>query len=74
MADNKPSGNFQSDSYDDPFSDRHPHFDIPSPYNGSTASLSIGQETLHDYEADETLEKQPLNPGQSFPRGLYPPA
>jgi chitin synthase len=74
MADNKPSGNLKSDPYGDPFSDLHPRFNVPSPYN-STTSLSIGQDSLHDpYAEDDVVEKQPLNVGQSFAGGFYPPA
>lgn len=69
-------------NYGDPFSDRPPqlHFDEPlRPYQStdtlrpfqSSTSLSLGEtDTYHD---DDYVEKQPLNPGQSFTGGFYPP-
>jgi len=80
MADNKQyrlTENPKDELYDDPFSDRQPrqaHFNesalsLPRPYE------SI-QDTLRDPfdDDDEYVEKQPLNVGQGFAGGFYPPA
>lgn len=79
MADNMPTENPKSELYDDPFSDHtreirfHEPTIPPHPYE-STTSLSFTQDTLHDpYDADEYVEKQPLNAGHSFTGGFYPP-
>lgn len=74
MADGKATEN--SELYNDPFSDiSHPRFnDLPHPYD-STTSLSFPPDSLHDpYDEDELIEKQPLNVGQNFTGGFYPPA
>lgn len=76
MAENKPTENFKT--YDDPFSDQPAHLrfvepTLPRPYE-STASLSFAEDSLHDpYDEDEYIEKQPLNSGQQFTGGFYPP-
>lgn len=76
MADNKPTESLKG--YDDPFSDhsRHPRFldpASPRPYE-STTTLSFAEDSLHDpYEADEYVEKQPLNAARNFSGGFYPP-
>ncbi|KAF4620081.1 hypothetical protein D9613_005225 [Agrocybe pediades] len=88
MADNRPpipSLSSRTSDYADPFSDRappHPHFNEPGPLSDrhtpmprpfdSTASLT--HDNAHDmYDDDEYIEKQPLNTGQTFTGGFYPP-
>ncbi|KAG5646609.1 Chitin synthase, class 1 [Asterophora parasitica] len=62
--------------YPDPFADRpRPHspgtpYGQGTPYQ-STTDLSLGGREVSD---DEYIEKQPLNAGQSFTGGFYPPA
>jgi len=43
---------------------------MPRPFDSQTHLPSAGG---HDYDDDEYLEKQPLNVGQSFTGGFYPP-
>ncbi|KAF8812402.1 glycosyltransferase family 2 protein [Phlegmacium glaucopus] len=84
MADNKQprsTENLKNEPYDDPFSDHQPRqvqfnesaLSLPHPYE-STASFA--QDSLHDPydDDDEYVEKQPLNVGQGFAGGFYPPA
>ena len=81
MADTRHTEDTQNELYDDPFSDRQPQprqtrfnepISSPRPYESTT---SLAQDTLHDpYEEDENIEKQPLNVGQNFTGGFYPPA
>ncbi|KAF8913861.1 glycosyltransferase family 2 protein [Gymnopilus junonius] len=83
MADHQPSRN---EHYADPFSDRPPQvreqYDedplssrgpiMPRPYESTT---HLAHDTANDmYDDDEYVEKQPLNVGQSFSGGFYPPA
>ena len=61
--------------YDDPFADRtlprQARFNEPRPYESTT---SLVQDGLHDpYEDEEYVEKQPLNVGQGYSPGFYPP-
>lgn len=78
MADTRPTDNLKNELYDDPFSDLQPRqtrFREPSlsphPYESTT---SLTRDSLHDpYEEDEYIEKQPLNVGQNFTGGFYPP-
>ena len=68
-------------NYGDPFSDRpHLHFEEPPrPYHSTdtlrpfsnSSNLSVAE--TDNYDDDEYIEKQPLNPGQSFTGGFYPP-
>jgi chitin synthase len=66
-------------NYGDPFSDRpqHLHFEEPPRPFHSTDTLrpmpSSTSLSLDGYDDDEYIEKQPLNPGQSFAGGFYPP-
>ncbi|KAF8639963.1 hypothetical protein AX17_001213 [Amanita inopinata Kibby_2008] len=90
MADHRPplpsvSSN-DSDAYSDPFADRprQTHFREPERSYGGTPSPKLqpyesttsipnefgGQDTYDD----EYVEKQPLNAGQSFTGGFYPPS
>ena len=79
------SNNSSSGLSSDPFSDRprQIHFNdpdnlstqdfrdtMPRPFDSQTHLPSAGG---HDYDDDEYLEKQPLNVGQSFTGGFYPP-
>ncbi|PPQ72193.1 hypothetical protein CVT26_006924 [Gymnopilus dilepis] len=80
----QPAGN---EPYADPFSDHPPqgqgqwHEDplssrggptMPRPYESST---HLAHDPAHDiYDDDEYVEKQPLNVGQNFSGGFYPPA
>jgi chitin synthase len=70
-------------SYGDPFADRPPHLQFeepPRPIRSpdtlhtyqSTTSLTLGESD--NYDDDEYVEKQPLNAGQGFAGGFYPPA
>ena len=79
MADNKlsrPAENLQNEPFDDPFSDRQqPHqsaLSLPRPYD-STTSLTQSLHDPYNDDDDEYVEKQPLNVGQSFTGGFYPP-
>lgn len=82
-----PSLSSRDGAYADPFSDRPPrqtHFDDPEPLSDRLATpmprpfdstTSLTHEPAHDMydEDDEYIEKQPLNVGQSFTGGFYPP-
>ena len=75
MADNRTPS---PANYGDPFADRpRAHFqDPPSgnptlrPYQSTTTLSGGAQDT---YEDDDFVEKQPLNVGQNFSGGFYPP-
>jgi chitin synthase len=64
--------------YDDPFADRtlprqdgQVRFNEPRPYKSTTSLVVHGS---HDpYEDEEYIEKQPLNVGQGYSTGFYPP-
>ena len=71
-------------NYGDPFADRpqHIHFEEPprSYHSSSTDTLRPFQSSTNlsvaetdNYDDEEYIEKQPLNPGQSFTGGFYPP-
>jgi len=78
MADNHTPS---SVNHGDPFADhaQHLHFEEPThpfqstdtlrPYQSST-NLSLGRSDNYD---DDYIEKQPLNAGQNFTGGFYPP-
>lgn len=80
MTDDHASSSSGREPFDDPFADRprQIHFNepdplgvpsLPQPYD-STSHLPA-----HDvYDDDEYVEKQPLNAGQNFTGGFYPPA
>ncbi|KAJ3510618.1 hypothetical protein NLJ89_g4567 [Agrocybe chaxingu] len=87
MDDNKPSlpsQNTRNEPYGDPFADRtrQTHFDeaeplsqpvlsMPRPYD---SHMDLGAGAGHDaYEDEDYIEKQPLNVGQNFTGGFYPP-
>jgi chitin synthase len=73
-------------TYGDPFADRPHHLQFeepPRPFQSpdrpdtlrtyqSTTSLTLGDS--ENYDDDEYVEKQPLNAGQGFAGGFYPPA
>jgi chitin synthase len=67
-------------NYGDPFADRPPqlHFEEPllRPFHSTDTLRPIPSSTslsLDNYEDDEYVEKQPLNAGESFAGGFYPP-
>lgn len=74
----------RGESLHDPFSDRTPqiHFDEPDPLSLGHRPIPRPYDTstnLHDpafdiHDDDEYIEKQPLNVGQGFTGGFYPPA
>ncbi|KDR83783.1 hypothetical protein GALMADRAFT_236148 [Galerina marginata CBS 339.88] len=76
MADNQPPLPSFNSSYADPFADR-PRTQLsdapmPRPYESNP---HLSHDPAHDYdEDDEYVEKQPLNAGQTFSGGFYPPA
>ncbi|KAJ7591104.1 glycosyltransferase family 2 protein [Mycena floridula] len=74
-------------SREDPFADRprqtqfveperpyHDGANMPRPYESSTNLQEFGAGDSRYEEDEEYIEKQPLNTGQSFAGGFYPPA
>ncbi|KAF8974317.1 glycosyltransferase family 2 protein [Flammula alnicola] len=88
MADRQPplsSPNFTGEPFDDPFSDRprQTHFNEPDPLSLGAPSMprpyddnaNLHHDPAYDVHADdEYVEKLPLNVGQNFSGGFYPPA
>jgi chitin synthase len=80
---NIPSFSSRDQPYGDPFADhtRQEQYNdpdplsipsMPKPYESST---TLAHDVGHEYEEDDDfVEKQPLNVGQSFSGGFYPPA
>jgi len=79
MTDNRTPSPSGREPFDDPFADRprRTHFSepdtlgasMPRPYDSTT---HVPHEALDIY--DDDVEKQPLNVGQNFAGGFYPPA
>jgi len=81
MTDNHPPSSGK-EPFGDPFADRphQIHFNEPDPLGVPSmphpydSTSHIPHEGHDVYDDDEYVEKQPLNAGQNFTGGFYPPA